>query len=400
VFITRILLTLLLCTIPLYSIAAEKEEQNWYQIELILFKQPHQVIASSEQWDGWHEKRAPLNYDESIELRYPERKGASEEHNVIDGLETDRRIVSLKEAEAIVAKSMQPEGGRQDSIPELQPFTFSQISDWELGEIYERIKNTERYELLIHTAWIQPGLSRDEAVAIHIHNHMALVNDNSAAISDDSDNLVDDTLQIELRESVSIDDTAFTSSPSTADLVSVSDMNLPSPPVESSATTYPLESTFFEQDYQQKIPDKNSPDTQSELTSLTFNGTVKVSLSRYLHFEINLDYAPFGFPQEIGNATRLVVSSDRQNYAISGSSIAKSSQLDDENSPLFYTTSNLDSVLGDDKNVQKAVYRMQESRRMRSRELHYIDHPKIGALIKIVPVEHPQPITKSSSEES
>lgn len=32
---------------------------------------------------------------------------------------------------------------------------------------------------------------------------------------------------------------------------------------------------------------------------------------------------------------------------------------------------------------------VKQSRRMRSKELHYIDHPAIGALIKIIPVEHP-----------
>ena len=33
--------------------------------------------------------------------------------------------------------------------------------------------------------------------------------------------------------------------------------------------------------------------------------------------------------------------------------------------------------------------RMQEHRRMRSRELHYIDHPLLGVLVQITPVEEP-----------
>jgi len=32
---------------------------------------------------------------------------------------------------------------------------------------------------------------------------------------------------------------------------------------------------------------------------------------------------------------------------------------------------------------------LQQSRRMRSKELHYIDHPSIGVLIKIIPTDHP-----------
>jgi len=37
-------------------------------------------------------------------------------------------------------------------------------------------------------------------------------------------------------------------------------------------------------------------------------------------------------------------------------------------------------------------YRMQSQRRMRSGELHYIDHPLMGALIKITPYELPKPV--------
>jgi len=37
------------------------------------------------------------------------------------------------------------------------------------------------------------------------------------------------------------------------------------------------------------------------------------------------------------------------------------------------------------------LYRMQDTRRMRSGELHYIDHPLMGVLIKITPYELPEP---------
>lgn len=32
---------------------------------------------------------------------------------------------------------------------------------------------------------------------------------------------------------------------------------------------------------------------------------------------------------------------------------------------------------------------IQQSRRMRSKEIHYLDHPLVGAIIRIIPVEHP-----------
>lgn len=41
---------------------------------------------------------------------------------------------------------------------------------------------------------------------------------------------------------------------------------------------------------------------------------------------------------------------------------------------------------------QTGYIRMQQSRRMRSDELHYLDHPKIGVLIKATPVQIPLPL--------
>ncbi|MAA72500.1 MAG: hypothetical protein CL679_12340 [Bermanella sp.] len=39
----------------------------------------------------------------------------------------------------------------------------------------------------------------------------------------------------------------------------------------------------------------------------------------------------------------------------------------------------------------------QESRRMRSKEVHYIDHPLVGAIVRILPVEHPLEIKEDSA---
>jgi hypothetical protein len=41
---------------------------------------------------------------------------------------------------------------------------------------------------------------------------------------------------------------------------------------------------------------------------------------------------------------------------------------------------------------------LQQSRRMRSKEVHYIDHPSIGVLIRILPTEHP--LDKIEAEEA
>jgi len=84
--------------------------------------------------------------------------------------------------------------------------------------------------------------------------------------------------------------------------------------------------------YEQFIPASGEPrpERQREARTTTVNGTIKVRLGRFLHLEA------------------LLVHTDTE----SGKS-----------------------------------YRLSESRKMRSRELHYIDNPRFGLLTRIVPVE-------------
>jgi len=43
-------------------------------------------------------------------------------------------------------------------------------------------------------------------------------------------------------------------------------------------------------------------------------------------------------------------------------------------------------------------YRVQDHRRMRSRELHYLDHPLLGVLVRITPVAQPAPVQPQPPE--
>ena len=126
---------------------------------------------------------------------------------------------------------------------------------------------------------------------------------------------------------------------------------------------------------------------------------MKVSLSRYLHVALNLDSSPQGFPQQMVSTANEIANEDNTTYAISGDSLSPTVDEEGRTFP-FYEISNLEKVLANSKEVQKVVYHMQESRRMRSRKLHYLDHPKRGALIQITPAEIPKKDTKEKSSES
>ena len=87
-----------------------------------------------------------------------------------------------------------------------------------------------------------------------------------------------------------------------------------------------------------------SPDAQSGSTG-NISGSIKIVLERYLHIYTDLVYRK---PLQVPATTTGF-------------------------NPGAYQ--------------QDAAYPVREHRRMRSKELHYIDHPLVGMLVKIVPVE-------------
>lgn len=99
----------------------------------------------------------------------------------------------------------------------------------------------------------------------------------------------------------------------------------------------------------------NSPARQGELPRLS--GTLKLILSRYLHIETDLLYRePATTVQDEGMG--------------SGQDLFQLAQQQDE--------------AGRQQSLYR-VYRLEQSRRMRSGELHYLDHPVFGMAIKVSP---------------
>ena len=111
---------------------------------------------------------------------------------------------------------------------------------------------------------------------------------------------------------------------------------------------------------------KNSHTTRSE-NNIT--GTIKVVLARYLHLFGDLDYhrPVTGEAGDTGNKGQGQMAKD----------IIPTSQsipaTDESNAPAALVT--------------EAAYPIEFRRRMRSKELHYIDHPLVGILVQINPVE-------------
>ena len=88
-------------------------------------------------------------------------------------------------------------------------------------------------------------------------------------------------------------------------------------------------------------------------------GTIKLSLSRFIHASIDLVYSARNPQFDPSAAMRLTESAT---------------------SPLNNTQPNADVIA--EKEPEFLQYRIQQRRRMTSKQLHYIDHPKVGILIE------------------
>lgn len=100
------------------------------------------------------------------------------------------------------------------------------------------------------------------------------------------------------------------------------------------------------------------------------DGTVRVHRARYLHVQADLLYYR---PLDI-DAPAAIATDENLNAA----------SLQD--SP---DTALIEQLLAEDA-AGPRLFRLTESRRMRSRELHYLDHPLFGVLVEAWPVELPE----------
>jgi hypothetical protein len=228
--------------------AVQAEEVRYYDIEVIIFESLDPSARQSENWKTDINRQIP----------------------------------------PVVAELDQPYPG--PIPPEYDPsLTFKTLpqSQFQLQPEEKLLTNTHQYRILLHTAWIQPGMDPNAALPVHINR------------------------------------TFLTVTPVTHSLV-------PANP---------------------DMPASNVPlPTVATQTRSVLDGYIKIILTRYLHADVDLVYTT-GLPA--------------------------TPQAPDINPAADATVTMAPPV----------IYRLTESRRMRSKELHYLDHPVLGVLLLITPYE-------------
>lgn len=128
-------------------------------------------------------------------------------------------------------------------------------------------------------------------------------------------------------------------------------------------------------------------------------GSININVARYLHiltdlwfteFQINTGQSHRQWPSLPENPLKRLERISAQDSAPSaGLGITRKIRFDD--SPEG-ANNGLDTLLNDFLEapyMPRRIYTLEQRRRMRSNELHYLDHPRLGLLIKILPYEVP-----------
>ena len=128
-------------------------------------------------------------------------------------------------------------------------------------------------------------------------------------------------------------------------------------------------------------------------------GSVNINVSRYLHIKTNLWLSEFQTNAgQSRNQWPVLPQQPQKRLAQQTNNTESQYLLDSSHSP-----SNANSFSFSDKDVNSAlsdflaapyvpreIITMTQARRMRSDELHYLDHPRMGVLIKILPYTPPK----------
>lgn len=227
--------------------ASWAEETRYYDIEVIIFESKDLYSRQSEVWKTDVQRETPKTYIE-LGQPYPGPLPAA--------------FVSRHTFKPLASNS------------------------YHLAQAVKLLKASDRYNILYHKAWRQPGMDAETALPVHIK-------------------------------------LSFTEESTLPGQAPAYDPNRP-------ATSQPVPG------YTQQ--------TRAEL-----DGYIRIILSRYLHAEVDLVYT-----------TGLPVSTPYTSYP--------AGSLQQDVAP-------------------PVVYRLQESRRMRSTEVHYLDHPVLGMIILATPFE-------------
>ena len=199
-------------------------------------------------------------------------------------------------------------------------YTILPSDDYRLLEVVERLVESPRYELLLHSAWRQPGLERGQALPVWLRG--GRIYGSEYASIDDRIELLDKTAK-----------------------------SVPEDP--ETEKSFAFDEQTLEALELQQIEQQN---TRPHRGLYEFEGKITVALARYLHVRTDLV-----FRRPRLSVDQVADNPPQEEYLLAHAADTR--------------------ILNN--------HRLKEHRRMRSKNLHYLDNPEFALLILITPFEVP-----------
>ena len=376
----KLLIIILSISLPQLSFA-EDDEPRWYQIELIVFTNNNLQEAASETWPDEPGRPSDKNYTELVSpIPQPIIEAPIETSDNADGQSIDEQQVieaqAAKLAEltaATAAESNNPENSNTFTNQESSssdenkeeiviPFGILNPEDNKLTLSAQKIERSDEYDLLLHVNWRQPVFTSKDKRAVFLHDKLNDALKEMLAVTNES--IIDPNA-----------DPAASSVTDNSYLPQVTDTQTDPFKTTETATNYPFGRTpdqipVFE-DSEENEP--TGPDAQR------FFGAFRLSLSRFLHIDIDLAYrTEINAPQQQFQDPMTDVSFDNQPV----------------NTDILINDID-DVILQESKPILKE-FRLLESRRIKPDEIHYFDHPAFGVIVMVSRYELPKPKEEES----
>ena len=393
----------------------EVEETPWYQVELIIFEYTDHTLTESEIWPNDPGKpdivdsitlipadafqahlaitdmamapKEPEATPEPTDEQLVAIEDAPVEENTPPGqtveMTANQADAQPEQPETLTAETTTEqatnEAEEEETLPEETPFVLLEQENHALSLAAADLERARQYQVLHHIAWRQPVLAPNESVSIHVHSSMSNSEmflqkalhayvEQAAAVDT---TLLDDPLNnLEETETPLIISNADEEPTTTGiDLNLGLDQNI-MPTTDDNVIEVPVNAD-------ESIANDDKP-------AMKLDGLVRISLSRYLHLSADLTLSreilvpelPLFFQQEEETAPD-------QNLIVVRENPESEFLPSLENTFEPFTQEGM-------KTVYKP-FRMLESRRMRSKEVHYLDHPAFGIVALITPYERALP---------
>lgn len=339
------------------------EDRKWYEIEILIFSNNNLAAATEENWpvfreswvkdESWEliprqkQEISPEDLQDLTEID-PQSSGARGQIRTLEELREEQARIQAEEDARLAAENRgkattDAEAPPEDKQAEIRTFDQLLEEDLQLVGLAEKIARSSDYNLLLHTGWRQPVNRGGKKTPVYLDEFTSSYMPDEEAEAEKPGS-PEEALLDTLLEQSQRDSARFAGRDASEGTVMAGSMPAPE--------------------------DMEGP-PQSII-----HGTANLKLARFLHLNLNLVYRAPEEPE-----TKMDKRTLNELFPMLGENAAEPEPeveivMEDEESALDEPPLN--------------GYELNLNRRVKTRELHYFDHPRFAAIVRLLPYEPPE----------